>query len=78
MRDTPITDKLLLKINEGRVYENEGPMAELARSLERIARTTAEAITSMREAALVDDWHTFDAEHDNALAAWRAFEKENT
>lgn len=35
MSDTPRTDALLLEINEGRVYENDGPVANLARELER-------------------------------------------
>lgn len=33
--DTPETDALLLKINEGRVYRDEGPIQEHARKLER-------------------------------------------
>lgn len=33
--DTPETDALLLTINEGRTYETEGPIEELARRLER-------------------------------------------
>ena len=35
MSDTPKTDALLRQINEGRVYETEGPEAELCRQLER-------------------------------------------
>ena len=33
--DTPETDALLFTINEGRTYETEGPIEELARRLER-------------------------------------------
>jgi hypothetical protein len=36
--DTPRTDALLLEINEGRVYENDSPVADLARQLERELR----------------------------------------
>lgn len=32
---TPETDALLLIINEGRVYDDNGPLADLARTLER-------------------------------------------
>jgi hypothetical protein len=35
MSDTPLTDSLLLEINEGRTYETVGPITELARTLER-------------------------------------------
>lgn len=35
MSDTPRTDALLLEINEGRVYETDGPTADLCRQLER-------------------------------------------
>jgi hypothetical protein len=35
LSETPRVDKLLLEINEGRVYENDGPIADLARELER-------------------------------------------
>ena len=34
-RPTPLTDALLLKINEGRRYINDGPVDDLARQLER-------------------------------------------
>jgi hypothetical protein len=32
---TPMTDALLLELNEGRVYETDSPLADFARSLER-------------------------------------------
>lgn len=35
MSDTPRTDALLLKINEGRVYKDHGPVTNLAFELER-------------------------------------------
>lgn len=40
---TPRTDALLLEVNEGRVYETNGPIADFARTLEReIERLTSE------------------------------------
>ena len=35
MSGTPRTDALLLEINEGRTYDNDGPIADLCRQLER-------------------------------------------
>lgn len=35
MSDTPRTDALLFTINEGRVHENDGPVARIARHFER-------------------------------------------
>lgn len=43
--DTPETDALLLVINEGRVYNTDGPVDNLARRLER-ERDEARAIAS--------------------------------
>lgn len=34
---TPRTDSILREINEGRVYKNDGPLADFARTLEREA-----------------------------------------
>lgn len=33
--ETPLTDVLLSAINEGRVYDQDGPLAELCRTFER-------------------------------------------
>jgi hypothetical protein len=39
--DSPLTDALLLEINEGRVYADNGPMVNLCRELERDCMTLA-------------------------------------
>lgn len=48
-RPTPMTDALLLRINEGRVYKDEGPMEAHARDLERklaVARVALEDLVA--------------------------------
>ena len=41
---TPMTDALLLEINEGRTYEAAGPMADFSRRLEIMCAELAEAL----------------------------------
>ena len=49
--DTPRTDALLLRINEGRVYKDDGPEADLTRQLEREnTRLTAELAEAKKDA----------------------------
>lgn len=47
MSDTPKTDALMLEVNEGRVYDTYGPIAELARTLE----SDLAAMTAQRDEA---------------------------
>lgn len=76
MSDTPRTDALLLEINEGRVYKDNGPRADLCRQLERelkAAKSDAERYrwirsspsTVRRLAMLSDD--ALDAAVDAAM-----------
>lgn len=46
--ETPRVDALLLQVNEGRVYDTNGPVAELARTLER-------EVIALREKSQFDD-----------------------
>ena len=56
-RPTPMTDALLLRINEGRVYKDEGPMEVHARDLERkLAAVTKERDTLKR---MIEEGITF-------------------
>lgn len=45
---TPRTDALLLQINEGRVYKDEGPLADLCRELESSAAELVEALQATK------------------------------
>ena len=49
MADTPKTDALLLGINEGRVYANDGPVADHAREQERRIAALESELTRYRE-----------------------------
>ena len=43
--ETPRTDALLLEINEGRVHKENGPVADLAKELEReLSKSLAEKL----------------------------------
>jgi len=48
---TPRTDALLLIVNEGRVYADEGPIVKLSRQLERELAAAQKELEAMRFAA---------------------------
>ena len=48
-RPTPETDALLLEINEGRIYEDDGPVADFARRLERENAALREALQLLHD-----------------------------
>lgn len=50
MSATPRTDALLLEINEGRVYTNDGPTAELCRAFEQELARCASSCESFKSA----------------------------
>ncbi|MCR4297538.1 MAG: hypothetical protein NUV75_02110 [Gallionella sp.] len=59
----PLTDALMLEINEGRTYETVGPLVEHASQLERDAMTFALRLYA-------EDQHTFAPETSEAMERW--------
>ncbi len=59
--DTPRTDALLAEINEGRCFDQDGPVADFSRQLEReLAAMTTRAESAERERdalAKENEWH---------------------